>query len=279
MPFFETRDHTRLFFTDWDKGNTGKSIVFVSSWALGGAMWEYQTVPLSHQGLRCITFDRRSHGRSDDPGHGYDFDTLADDLAALLEHLDLRDTTLVGHSMGCAEIVRYVSRHGTDRIARVALISPITPFILNTADNPEGTPKLVLDAMVASLMRDRPSFFTNGTIKFFGQGSKWPGPPVISNEIVQWALHLILQSSPHAVTETLDAFFQTDFRPDMPAVNVPTLIIHGDRDQNASIETCGRRTAQAISGSQFKVYEGAAHGLFITDKDRLNSDLLAFIQG
>src|SRR5262245_60700949 len=159
MPFFETHDSTRLHYTDW---GTGKSVVFVSSWALGGEMWEYQTTPLSHQGLRCITLDRRGHGRSDDPGRGYDFDTLAGDIAALLEHLDLRDVTLAGHSMGCAEIARFLSRHGTERVARVALVSPITPFILKTPDNPEGTSGVVRDAMAARITRDRAAFFTDG---------------------------------------------------------------------------------------------------------------------
>ncbi len=274
MPFIKTDDRTSLFYKDW---GTGKPVVFVSSWALSGDMWEYQMLPLASQGLRCIAYDRRGHGRSDDPGHGYDFDTLADDLAALIEQLDLREVTLVGHSMGCPEIARYLSRHGAGRVARVALISPTTPFLLRTADHPEGVPRVVFDAQIARLTTDRPLYFSDGAIKFFGLGSTWPAPPVLSPELVQWAIRLILQSSPHAIVECFRAHIETDFRPDMRAFSMPTLIIHGDKDQNAPLDMCGRRTAQAIAGSLLKVYEGAPHGLFLTEKERLSSDLLAFI--
>ena len=276
MPYIETSDHTSLYYRDW---GTGKPVVFVSAWAFSGAMWEYQAVPLSEHGLRCITYDRRGHGRSDDPGSGYEFDTLADDLAALLAQLNLREVTLVGNSMGCAEIARYLSRHGTSRIARVALVSPITPCILRSADNPEGAPKSLLDAHGAALHKDRPSYFTDGAIKYFGLGSRWPEPPVLSSEMVQWAVRLILECSPKAVIECQRAMWETDFRPDLRACTVPTLVIHGDNDQSAPLDLCGRRTARAIPESQFNVYAGAAHGLFLTHKDRLNDDLLAFIQG
>jgi non-heme chloroperoxidase len=153
MPFFETSDHTSLYYRDW---GTGAPVVFVGSIVLSSEMWEYQMLPLSEHGLHCIAYDRRGHGRSDDPGRGYDFNTLADDLAALLELLDLHQVTLVGQSMGCSEIARYLARHGTDRIARVALISPTTPFLLRREDNPEGAPREVFDAHVAAQLRDRP---------------------------------------------------------------------------------------------------------------------------
>src|ERR1051326_7712710 len=152
MPYIEIGDHSSLYYRDW---GTGMPIVFLSSWAVSSPMWEYQMLPLSEHGLRCIAYDRRGHGRSDDPGHGYEFDTLADDLAQLLAHLDLREVTLVGHSMGCAEIARYLSRHGTTRIARTVLISSITPFLLQTADNPEGAPPSILEANSAALIADR----------------------------------------------------------------------------------------------------------------------------
>jgi non-heme chloroperoxidase len=277
MPFFETGDGTRLHYRDW---GTGAPVVFVSSWAFSGGMWEYQMVPLSDHSLRCITYDRRGHGRSDDPGRGYEFDTLADDLAALLTQLDLRAVTLVGHSTGCAEIARYLARHGSSRIARVALISSSTPFLLRTADNPEGAPKSYLDRHLAALSKDRPAYFsTDGAISFFGLGSTWPESHVLSSEIMDWAIQLLLEASPKAVIDLRRAANETDFRPDMRAFTVPTLIIHGDNDQNSPLDITGRRTAQAIPGSELKVYAGAAHGLFLTHKDRLNTDLLAFIQG
>jgi non-heme chloroperoxidase len=276
MPFFETNDHTSLYYRDW---GTGSPVVFVSAWALSGAMWEYQMVPLSDQGLRCITSDRRGHGRSDDPGFGYEFDTLADDLAALLAHLDLKGVTLVGNSIGCCEIVRYLSRHGTDRIARVVLTSTRTPFLLRTENNPEGVPKSFFDQAISALMTDRPQYMDSGATKYFGLGSTWPGAEVLSSAMVHWMVQLILESSPKAILECLRATNETDFRPDLPACRVPTLIIHGDKDQGAPLDLCGRRTAQAIPRSQLKVYEGAAHGLFLTHRDRLTSDLLNFIRG
>lgn len=276
MPFFETYDRTRLFYKDW---GTGAPVMFVSSWAFGGAMWEYQMVPLSDQNLRCITYDRRGHGRSDDPGHGYDFDTLADDLAALLVQLDLSAVTLVGHSMGCGEIARYLARHGSGRIARVALLSPTMPFLLRTEDNPTGVPKSYLEQHLAALGNDRPAYFSaDGAIAFFGLGSLWPQGQVLSSEIVRWAIQLLHESSPKAVIELRRAANETDFRSDMRAFTMPTLIIHGSKDQSAPLEMCGRKTAQAIPGSQFTVYEGAPHGLFLTERKRLNRDLLAFIQ-
>ncbi|WP_236600592.1 alpha/beta fold hydrolase [Ktedonobacter sp. SOSP1-85] len=254
-------------------------VVFLSSWAASSPMWEYQMLPLSERGLRCIAYDRRGHGRSDDPGRGYDFDTLADDLAELLTQLDLRGVTLVGHSMGCAEIARYLSRHGTSRIARAVLIGTTTPFLLQTPDNPAGVPKHLFEANTAILLADRQRYFASGMIKFFGLGRSWPAPENVSPEVMQWALRLTDECSPKAILACRRAIDETDFRSDLRAFTIPTLILHGDNDQSTPLQRCGRRTAQAIPHSQLNVYEGAAHGLFLTHKERVNDDLLAFIQG
>lgn len=276
MPYFETSDHTSLYYRDW---GSGSPVVFVNSIVLSGAMWEYQAVPFSEQGLRCITYDRRGHGRSDDPGRGYDMDTLADDLAQLIRHLDLQGVTLVGQSMGCAEVARYLARHGTGRIARVALIGTVTPYSLRTEDNPEGAPREVLDTHIAAQLNDRPHYNgLAGAVRYFGLGSTWPQEELVSTEMKEWLTGLILETSPKANIECYRSFWQTDFRPDMAAFTVPTLIIHGANDQNAPL-LCAQRTARAIEGSQLKIYEGAAHGLFITHKERLNKDLLDFIRG
>lgn len=276
MPFFETNDHTSLYYRDW---GTGAPVVFVNSAVLSGAMWEYQMLPLCDHGLRCIAFDRRGHGRSDDPGRGFDMDTLADDIACLLDHLDLHEVTLVGQSMGCAEIARYLTRHGSSRIARVALISPITPCLLQREDNPEGAPREVFEAHLAAQLNDRPHYNNKaGGIRYLGLGSRWPEDDLISEEMQEWIGQLVLEPSPKANIECFRSFWLDDFRPDMRSFTMPTLIIHGANDQNAPV-ACGRRTAQAISGSQFKLYEGAAHGLYLTHKERLNEDLLAFIGG
>jgi pimeloyl-ACP methyl ester carboxylesterase len=266
MPFVRAADRTALFYQD--RGD-GPPIVFIHGWAIGADMWEYQTTPLSRRGLRCIAYDRRGCGRSDHPDRGYDFDTFADDLAALLEHLDLRDVTLVGHSMGGGEVARYLSRHGARRIARAVLVGTITPFLRKTADNPDGVDDAVFAATIAALGEDRPAFLTAGAAGFFGAGL--PGISV-SPELMAWAVGLFLRASPSATIDMVRAFSTTDFRPDMPAFTVPTLVIHGDADANAPLALTGARTARAIV-----VYEGAPHGLFVTHKARFNEDLAAFV--
>lgn len=269
----ETQDGTTLFFLDW---GTGKPVVFVHGWVLGAEMWEYQMTALSSQGLRCIAYDKRGCGRSSQPGDGYDFDTLADDLATLIEQLDLQDVTLVAHSMGGGEIARYLSRHGTSRIERAALISTITPFLRKTPGNPDGFDPSSFEQTIAGLQQDRPHYFMAMAPGFFGAGL--PNCSV-SPEMTQWVVNLALRASPWAAIKMMQAQSETDFQGDMSAFTIPTLIIHGDRDMGAPIALAGQKTADAISGSQLKVYENAAHGLFITHKEQLNRDLLTFIQG
>ena len=271
-PYIEAADGTSLFYKDW---GTGEPVVFVHGGQLGADMWEYQMTPLASQGLRCVAYDRRGCARSSQPDHGYDFDTLADDLAALIEQLDLRQVTLVGHSMGCGDIARYLSRHGAGRVARAVLVAPTTPFLLKTADNPDGVDKAVFDAMVAELSEDRPRYLADAAPALFGVGL----PNVsVSPEMVRWGVGLALRASPKATIEMTRTFAETDLRPDMPAFTVPTLVVHGAGDRSAPLELCGRKTAEAIPESRFEVYD-TGHGLFITEKDRLNRDLLGFIQG
>lgn len=275
MPYLQANDHTQLYYRDW---GTGAPVLFVSAWAFSGAMWEYQMLHLSEHNLRCIAFDRRGHGRSDDPGRGFDSDTLADDLAAVITQLDLHNLTLVGNSMGCGEIVHYLARHGTDRVARVALVSGITPGLLKSADNPQGLPREASEFAITQMCQDRPLYMTHGAISYFSLGSTWPAPPLLSQEMVQWAIRLILECSPKASIECFRVSAQTNYLPDLPACTVPTLLLHGDDDRIAPLEMCGRRAAQAIAGSELKIYSGGGHGMFLTHKEQLNADLLAFIQ-
>jgi non-heme chloroperoxidase len=268
MPFLETRDRATLFYKDW---GTGKPVVFVHSWSLNSDMWQYQMIHLAAQGLRCIAYDQRGHGRSSQPGYGYDYDTLADDLAALLEQLDLREVTLIGHSMGCGEIVRYLSRHGSSRVARAVLIGTVTPFALKTPDNPDGIDKAIFDKLRASWAKDLPKWLGDNARPFF--------VPETSPEMVQWVVGMCLQASLKALIDCNHATTATDFRAELPAITVPTLIIHGDADVSEPIDQRGRKTAQLIPRSQFKLYEGAPHGLMFTHIERLNADLLAFIKG
>jgi non-heme chloroperoxidase len=266
-----TRDGTRLSVTDWGSGDP---VLFVHGGQLGAAMWEYQMVPLGAQGFRCIAYDRRGCGRSDHPGQGYDFDTLADDLATVITEPDLGDVTLVGHSMGCADIVRYLSRHGAARVGKAVLIAPTTPFLLQTTDNPDGVPRAMIDETVAALLTDRPALIAALAGPFFGLGQ--PGVEV-SDEMVRWGIGLALLASPLATIEMTRNHILTDFRHDMSAFTMQTLVIHGFTDQSAPFALCGQATADAIPGSTLLTYD-TGHGLFITERERLNADLLAFLQ-
>jgi pimeloyl-ACP methyl ester carboxylesterase len=268
MPCLEASDGTNLSYRDW---GDGEPVVFVHGGQLGADMWEYQMVPLAERGLRCVAYDRRGCGGSDQPWRGYDYDTLADDLAAVLARLDLQGVTLVGHSMGCGDIARFLSRHGVHRVARVALVATTTPFLLKTGDNPSGIEAEAIDAMVAPLRADRPAATAAGAAPFFGGGAVG----TVSREMMDWGVSLALRASPRATIAMTRTGFESDLRPDMAAFTVPTLVLHGIDDLTASLALCGRATAAAIAGSRLEVY-ATGHGLFITEKERLTRDLLAF---
>jgi non-heme chloroperoxidase len=267
--FIETPDGVKLAYTDW---GTGQPVVFIHAWALPSAMWDYQIGALSEQGLRCIAYDRRGHGRSSKPSSGYDCDTLADDLSALLTQLDLRGVTLVSHSFGSGEVVRYLTRHGASRIARIALIAPAAlPFVMKTPDNPNGIPVEQLEFFRTKVLQsDFPKWLEDGKKAFFVAETS-PG-------LQDWVKGLMLTTPLPVAVETNRRITSTDFRKELPGITVPTLVIHGDMDVSAPIELTGRPTAALIPGAQFKLYEGAPHGLFLTHKDRLNADLIGFVK-
>jgi pimeloyl-ACP methyl ester carboxylesterase len=267
--FIEAADGTNLFFRDW---GTGRPLVFAAPWGLNSAWWEYQMADLAGRGLRCVGYDRRGHGRSGEPSHGYEFDTLADDLAAVIEQLDLRDITLVGQSLGCGEVVRYLSRHGSNRVARIVLVATITPFVLKTDDNPEGVDRASLEIVRKVLSKDRAHPIAAAAPAFFGAPKNR-----VSQEIMDWWVRMMIdECSLKTMLDLQRMFTGTDFRPELRRISVPTLLIHGDNDTSTPIETTARKTAPLIPGCQLKVYEGAAHGLPITHADQLNADLLAF---
>ncbi|MET7765691.1 alpha/beta hydrolase [Streptomyces sp. NPDC005355] len=270
MPYFEGSDGTRLLYTDWGQG---KPVVFVAGAWLSSSSWEYQMLPLSEEGLRCVAFDKRGHGRSDWVGHGFDYDTLADDLAALLDHLDLREVTLVAHSMGGGEVIRYLSRHGYDRVSRVVLIAATAPLMVWGPDNPEGIDRSAFEAVQAERTRDRPRWMAQNAQAFFGThlGNK------ISTELMEWTVQRCLDCSAKAAVEVIRTGFCTDLREEAGALQVPTLIIHGDADASAPIDLCGRRLAKLVPDNIYKEYPRAGHGIFITHADELNQDLLDFI--
>ena len=262
----ETSDGAALYWKEW---GTGKPILFLHSWANSSDLWQYQMIHLSTAGFRCIAYDKRGHGRSNDPGQGYDYDTLADDLATVIKTLDLRQVTLVGHSMGCGEIVRYLSRHGKERVIRIVLVAPTLPFLLKTADNPDGIDKAIAERVRAAWSMDFPKWLTDNTPPFF--------VPETSRAMLDWGVRMSFQTSLRAAIDCSRAFVETDFRSELPSITLPTLIVQGDADVSAPLERTGRRTAKLIPGSELRVYEKAPHGLMLTHIDRFNADLFAFV--
>lgn len=272
MPYFTANDDSQLFYID---AGSGRPVVFVSSAWLSSKMWDFQMPFMCENGVRAIAYDRRGHGRSDWPWDGYDYDALADDLARLIEHLDLRDVTLVSHSAGSGEVIRYLTRHGSSRIARVAIISGTAPFPMKTPDNPVAIDRHLMDADLSMRTADRPKWFADNADGFFG--TTLPGVKV-SAPFVQFMIQQCLDCSARAASEVFVTAFSTDLRAEMQTMTVPTLIVHGDHDMQAPLEICGRRSAQLLPNAELVVYENAAHGLFVTHAERLNGDLLEWIE-
>jgi pimeloyl-ACP methyl ester carboxylesterase len=264
--YVRTCDNVDLYYKDWGEG---RPIVFVHGWGLPSPMWDYQIVALRSAGFRCIAYDRRGHGRSTAAEHGYDYDRLADDLAALLDELDLTDVVLVGHSMGSGELVRYVTRHGTRRLGGLVFVAPAaTPYATWTPDNSDGLPAEMLEAFrTRILVQDYPGWLEANRAPFF--------TPETSEAMQMWLVKLMLETPLHVLIACNRSVTGTDFRAELPKITVPSLVIHGDKDVSAPL-AFGRETAWLIPNARFILYEGAPHGLFITHKERLNADLEAF---
>lgn len=264
-----TGDGVDLFYRDW---GSGRPVVFVAGWSLPSESWSYQMLALKGAGYRVIAFDRRGHGRSSDPGRGYDFDTLADDLGAVLDALDLRDALLVGHSMGCNEILRYLSRHGNARVAGAALLGTMTPFVLKTPDNPDGIDATFFEAMRREqLMVDFPQWIDENMVPFV-----YPETPA---GIKDWVRGMALGASLQALVECNRALASTDFRAELPDIDVPVLLIAATDDASAPIAPTAEPTARLLPNATLRRYEGAPHGMFITHRARVNADLLEFADG
>ncbi|MFJ4922362.1 alpha/beta fold hydrolase [Streptomyces sp. NPDC088725] len=273
MPYTTTRDGTRLHYNDW---GDGRPVVLLGTAMMDTRMWEFQAPFLAEHGLRCVSYDRRGCGSSDAPWNGYDYDSLADDLADLLDHLDLRDAVLVGYAVGGGEAVRYLTRHGDGRVGKLALVASTTPFLLRAEDNPDGLDMALFEEMAQAIRTDRPQWLSQLSGPFFGGPEAGPSDPPISPELADWLVRTSLDSSPRAGVEIYRTLFTTDQRAETAKVTVPTLIIHGTADLGAPYALCAPRTHDLIKGSELVTYEGAAHGLFATHADRLNQDLLAF---
>ena len=273
MPTLKVADDTELYVKEW---GSGRPVVLMHGWPLSADSWDDQAMALADAGYRAIAYDRRGFGRSSQPWGGYDYDTLADDLKAVLEHAGGGDAAIVGFSMGGGEVARYLSRHGGKGVKQAVLVSSVVPYMLKTADNPAGTDAAVFDAMTKGMREDRAKFFGAFFKDFFGVGLL--SNPV-SNEMLEWARQVSMQAGLKATLACAKSFATTDFRPDLAAFTLPTLVIHGSADKTVPIDASGRAAAKGIKDAKLIEYDGAPHGLFATEKARLTTDLLAFLRG
>jgi non-heme chloroperoxidase len=273
MPTITTKDDTQIYYKDW---GSGQPVVFSHGWPLTADAFEDQMFYLASRGYRCIAHDRRGHGRSSQPWNGNDMDTYADDLAALVEALDLTNAIHVGHSTGGGEVARYIGRFGTKRVAKAVLIGAVPPLMLKTAANPGGLPLEVFDGIRAGVIKDRSQFFKDLTIPFYGYNR--PGAKISEGVRESFWLQGMMAGFP-ASYFCIKAFSETDLTEDLKKFDVPTLILHGDDDQIVPIADSALLAAKIVKGATLKVYPGAPHGLCTTHKDQVNGDLISFFQG
>ncbi|MCU1428174.1 MAG: Non-heme chloroperoxidase [Actinomycetia bacterium] len=272
MPTITTQDGTEIFYKDW---GMGQPVVFSHGWPLNADAWDDQMFFMASNGFRTVAHDRRGHGRSSQPWNGNDMDTYADDLAAVIDALDLHDVVLVGHSTGGGEVTRYMGRHGTSRVRKAVLVGAIPPLMLKTAANPGGTPIDAFDAIRAGLTADRSQFYKDLSAPFYGANRK--GSTVsqgVRDAFWLWSMQVGFK----AAYDCVRVFSETDLTKDLERIDVPTLIVQGDDDQIVPIDDSGRLSVKIVKDAELKVYPGAPHGLFQTHKDQFNADLLAFVK-
>jgi pimeloyl-ACP methyl ester carboxylesterase len=273
VPHIKTRDNVTLFAKDW---GTGRPVIMMHGWPLSSGTFDDLGMAIADAGMRAIAYDRRGFGRSEQPWGGYDYDTLADDLAAVLEYANAQDAAIVGFSMGGGEVARYMSRHSGHGVTKAVLIASVVPCMLKTADNPNGVDQTVFDGMGTAIAEDRAKFWSEFFKGFYGVGAL--SQPV-SDEVLEWSRDVAMEASLKATLACAKAFAGTDFRPDLPAFRVPTLIIHGTADQTVPIDASARAAAKGIAGSRLIEYDGAPHGLLASHKKRIEADMLEFLRG
>ncbi len=272
MPAITTTDGTSIFYKDW---GTGQPIVFSHGWPLSADDWGGQMLFFGQRGYRVIAHDRRGHGRSTQTWEGNDMDTYADDLAALTEKLDLKDAIHVGHSTGGGEVARYIGRHGSKRVAMAVLISSVPPLMVKTEKNPAGLPITVFDGLRAAFVENRPQFYKDITLPFYGYNR--PGAKISEGIREHWWFQAMM-GGVKAHYDCIKAFSETDFTEDLKKIDVPTLVMHGDDDQIVPIGASGLMSAKIVKNATLKVYPGFPHGMPTTNADQINGDLLGFIQ-
>ncbi len=273
MSTITTKDGTEIYYKDWGEG---PAVTFSHGWPLNADMWDGQMLFLVQNGFRTIAHDRRGHGRSSQASSGNDMNGYADDLAAVIEALDLNDVTLVGHSTGGGEVARYIGRHGTSRVARAVLIAAVPPLLLQTPANPEGLPIEVFDGLRASLFNDRSQTFREFASMFYGANR--PGAKVSQGVLDQfwlWSMQCGLKNA----YESIKAFSETDFTEDLRKFDVPTLVLHGEDDQIVPVKDSAVKSARLIKGAKEVYYPGAPHGITATHQNEVNAELLAFLRG
>jgi non-heme chloroperoxidase len=274
MGSITTSDGTEIFYKDWGPP-TGQPVVFSHGWPLNADAWDDQADLVAESGYRAVAHDRRGHGRSGQPWTGNDMDTYADDLAAVMDALDLRDAIMVGHSTGGGEVTHYIGRHGTGRVAKAVLVGAVPPLMLRTADNPAGQPIEVFDEIRDGVAADRSQYYEDLSAPFYGANR--PGAAV--SQGVRDAFWLMsMQVGLKGALDCVKAFSETDFTADLKRFDVPTLIIHGSDDQIVPIAASAERSSKLVKDAELKVYPGAPHGLFATNKDEFDSDLLTFMR-
>jgi non-heme chloroperoxidase len=273
MSTITTKDGTEIYYKDWGEG---PAVTFSHGWPLNADAWDGQMLFLAQNGFRVVAHDRRGHGRSSQPSSGNNMDTYADDLAALIEALDLHDATLVGHSTGGGEVARYIGRHGTARVARAVLIAAVPPLMLKTTANPEGLPVEIFNSLRASLINDRAQFYRDFAFQFYGANRA--GAKVSQGVLDQfwtWSMQAGLLNA----YECIKAFSETDFTDDLKRFDVPTLVLHGEDDQIVPVKDSAMKSARLIKDAQDIYYPGAPHGITATHQDQVNAELLAFLGG